>query len=149
MGINLVVIIENSKKISLEEFKEGLLNDQWGKYGWAWPEDDDVWEEFRWKKKRYFTWIFSPRAPYIDIYGTDSDSAEENPYRLLFFKVMRIAEKLAGGPVYVGIDMFHCRLPDDCPHGKFSLPPELDFYWEEWREVADRFDPPEGTNFVY
>ncbi len=120
MGINLVVIIENSKKINLKKFKDGLRSDRWGKYGWKWPEKD-AWEEFRCKRKRYFTWIYSPREPYIDIYGTDSKPAEENHYRLLFFKVMRVAEKLACGPVYVGIDMFYCKTPVDCSNEEFSL----------------------------
>jgi hypothetical protein len=148
MGINLVVIVENSKKISLKEFREGLLKDRWGRYGWRDEDIEDVWEEFKWKRKRYFTWILSPRAPHIDLYA--DEPPEDNPRRVLLFKVLRVVESLAGGPVYVDSDFFYHKAPDDdIPGEEFTLPPELDLFWPNWREVADRAELREVFDFVY
>jgi len=148
MGINLVVIVENSKGISLKEFREGLLKDRWGRYGW-WDEDmEDVWEEFRWKRKRYFSWILSPREPHIDIFS--DEPIEDNPLRVLLLKVLRVVESLAGGPIYLGSDFFYLKAPDEAtPRTKFSLPSKLDLLWPNWREVADRVELKKITDFVY
>jgi hypothetical protein len=66
MGVNLVVIAENSRGITIDKFRRGLREDQYGRLAWA-EEDEDTeyltWEGFEFKGKSYFTWVFSPREP--------------------------------------------------------------------------------------
>ena len=60
MGVQLIVIIENVKKVSQEE-----LNKVFGVHVFEYKEGKDitpVWELFEWKGKVYATWNFTPRV---------------------------------------------------------------------------------------
>jgi hypothetical protein len=156
MGINLVAIVENSKGISLEDFKKKLLEDPYGKYAWdEWINDDgsliQSWDEFKFEGKMYFTWELSPREPPIGLYAdSDDEKPEENSKRLLLFKVLLAVERVAGGPVYIGNDVVCLSNPKYAMQKwEFFLPSPLDFYWKNWREVAEKFQVPEGTVFTY
>jgi len=47
MGMNAVVIVENSRHIPFTEFIRGLESDKWGKRAFAWRDDHfEVWREF-------------------------------------------------------------------------------------------------------
>jgi hypothetical protein len=154
MGIKLVAIVENSKGISMDEFKEGLLNDKYGKHAWdEWTDPDGrvikSWEEFEYKGRRYFSWVLSPKETYFSLYETD-ELPEDNPLRVLLFKVLLSVERIAGGPVYIGNDLFCLRTPEEeTEKFKFFLPYKLDSLWESWREVAEKFGVPDNLCFIY
>ena len=82
--------------------------------------------------------------------GQRGEEASDNPLRVLLFKVLRVAESLAGGPVFIGNDVVHRKSPEYClDEDEFSLPCELDSLWPEWRKVADETQIPETTYFIY
>jgi len=150
MGINFVVIVENSRGISLEEFKEGLLQDPVvGPYAWnAFPGDDPYdfppWEAFEWEGKRYFTWNFTPRLSTFYFYEFDPRTDEPDECAITFLKIMLLVEQVAGGPVHVSIDVVQLSRPpeEEDPPFPFYIPSELDFQVEGWREIARRDAPP-------
>jgi len=141
MGINVVVLVENRRQISLDEFAEGLLADEWGQQAWN-GRDDKVkaWKEFEWEGKNYFSWRFTPRFAYLGLFNPEwgSDYPDvENVVQVTFLKVMRVVERLAGGPIYIGNDVVSPKVPEDADlHGTgFYLPVELDILLSKWREV--------------
>lgn len=148
MGVNAIIIVENSRKISLNEFASGLLADPWGK--WAWnsihlDEREDIpqcWVEFVWEGKQYFSWIYTPRYRYlglIDLDDEDVDPGHVKTVHITFLKVMHAVEKIAGGPVYVGDDVIFAHTPEDALEAKdsFYLPIELDYMVADWRKTAE------------
>ncbi|MBI1923938.1 hypothetical protein HYR99_06770, partial [Candidatus Poribacteria bacterium] len=60
-----------------------------------------------------------------------------NVVQVTFLKVMRVVERLAGGPIYIGNDVVSPKVPEDADlHGTgFYLPVELDTLLSKWREV--------------
>ncbi len=150
MGVNAVVIVENSKGISLAEFKRKLQDDRWGKRAWRfYYEDESEWSEFEFEGKRYFTWTSTPRFGHLGLYEYDEEP-DANPYRILFFKIMLAVEKISGGPVFVGNDMVNLHHPDEAtPKYPFYLPPELDYWWRNWREIAEKFDVSDDVHLIY
>ncbi len=64
------------------------------------------------------------------------------------FKALRVAESLAGGPVYIGNDvMSRFRPPDpfdEDDDDPFHLPFELDMLFDDWREIAAQEITPEA-----
>jgi len=143
-----VAIVENSKGISLKEFSREVFLDRWGRKSfWGEEYDSEAFEEFVWKGKRYFTWALSPRVSYLGIY--DEEPPQENPMRVLLFKVFRVMERLAGGPIYVGNDIVDSKHPESSEAEAFHLPSSLDSLWPQWREVADRVELDEEVFFIF
>jgi len=143
MGMNAVVIVENSRHMSFTEFIRGLESDKWGKRAFAWVENHhDVWKEFEWEGKKYFSWMFSPRILHTGLYDYESDWDHEKPdasndVQITFLKILLAVEKLAGGPVYVGNDVICPKLPrENEEHDEeFFFPAELDSILTHWRNV--------------
>ena len=76
MGVQLIVIIENVKKVSQEE-----LNKAFGVHVFEYKGGKDitpVWELFEWKGKVYATWNFTPRV-FDGMYELFMASLEEDP----------------------------------------------------------------------
>lgn len=142
MGVNAVVIVENSHHISLEQFAKGLLDNPWGKRARN-PFDDEViesWTGFEWDDRSYFSWLFTPRYVHLGFEKLHLESGDPDfdcPVQLTFLKTMVIVEEIAGGPVYVGNDVVCKHTPSDCPEEdmEFYLPLELDFIIPNWRKV--------------
>ena len=137
MGVNAVVIVENSRNVSLEDFISGLRQDLWGQRA---VDRYNGWEEFNWEGKNYFSWLSGPRVGQIELYDEgDSAPFEDNPVQLTFLKVMLVVERLAGGPVYVGNDAVNRHLPEEVytDDEAFFLPAMLDGLIPKWREVAN------------
>jgi hypothetical protein len=148
MGVNAIVIVENRREISLNEFAAGLLADPWGKRAWNslhLAEREDLpqsWIEFDWESKRYFSWIYSPRYRYLGLIDLDDDDVDPGVVKIVhitFLKVMHAVEKIAGGPVYVGNDVISTRTPSEVLEDEypFFLPSQLDFIVPDWRKTAE------------
>ncbi len=143
MGINAVVIVENSRPVSFEEFNAGLRADKWGNRALDSADNEKEfksWTEFQWDGKRYFSWVFAPRYPHLhfeDVEGDDPDPGY--PAQITFLKIMLTAEKIAGGPVYVGNDVVCKATPFDFPGEEpgFYVPSSLDWLIPNWRKVED------------
>ena len=138
MGVNAVVIVENSLNISLRDFTRRLREDPWGIH--ASDKHEEGWEEFIWKGKRYLSWVWGPRVGYLGLYTTETNAPDiDNPVQLTFLKVMLTVERLAGGPVYVGNDVVNKHSPEevDTPEEAYFLPPLLDHLIPQWREVEN------------
>ncbi|UCH97973.1 MAG: hypothetical protein JSV88_14255 [Candidatus Aminicenantes bacterium] len=145
MAVNAIVIVENSKQISLKEFARGLKNDPWGKLAWftIHKETDDItdsWEEFQWEGKQYFSWRTTPIFRYLGFFEpeVDTDPEEIKIVHITFLKAMLSVEKIAGGPVYVGDDIVDRHTPADVLEDErpFYLPLDLDLLIPGWREKA-------------
>jgi len=161
MGVNAIVIIENSKRITRRAFVAGMQQDPWGRHlicQWQRHPDTDSWGSFKWQGRRYFTLHCAPRYRWLGLAGFDAngqprpwqDSPVEavsyeppqphidpdNPYHLTFLKAMLAAERLAGGPVMVSNDVVCASSPGKVSHREgFSLPTDLDWQLNSWREV--------------
>jgi hypothetical protein len=140
-GVNVVVMVENSHNLSLQNFVERMCSDEWGiraideRAEYA----EDNWATFRWEGKECFAWLDTPRERHIDLYGGFDP---ENPVQMTFFKILCSVEAIAGGPLYVGNDVVHSRLPpleDDSEEAaeSFWRPSELDYLIPNWREAKD------------
>jgi len=147
MSVDLIVIVENSNNVTLEAFKHGMLQDQVaGEFAWLRYADNNdpdftPWEEFIWKDKRYFTWLYTPRNSTVNLYDFDEEEDEPDEYDITFFKVMLRVEELAGGAVYVGNDILNKYCPseglgDEDDEDDFWLPFNLDSLRGNWRETA-------------
>lgn len=146
MGINLVVFVENCRQISLDTFKQQLLQDPAiGRFVWNSHRADSDWQpwgEFVWEGKAYFTWLSSPRISSFDPYAFDPAEVEPTDSEITFLKIMALVEQVAGGPIYLGNDVVLAKEPpeededDDDPDFSFWIPAELDSYCKQWREIA-------------
>lgn len=146
MGVNFVVILENSRHISIQKFKEVLIKDPVvGFHAWSdFPEDEESpckchpWEEFEWENKRYFTWNFAPRLSTFNFYEFDANVDEPDACMITFLKIMLLAEQAAGGPVHISNDVVQLSHPDEAEDSRmtFYIPGELDEWVENWREIA-------------
>ena len=137
MGVNAVVIAENSLGISLKDFMKGLREDPWGIH--ASDKLDEGWGAFDWNGKRYLSWLYAPRVRYLELYATEMNAPDiDTSVQLTFLKVMLAVERLAGGPVYVGNDAVHRHLPEEVNAHEEAcfLPPLLDNLIPQWREVG-------------
>lgn len=137
MGVNAVVIVENSQNITLDDFKGRILQDHdLGELVWnALPNATyPPWEEFEWQGKQYFSWIFTPRVSYLNLYHEDNDAPTD--VQITFFRCMLLVERAGGGPIYVGNDVIDHHTPSDFPEEEFWLPPALNSLWPNWREIA-------------
>jgi hypothetical protein len=145
MGVNVIVIVENSRDTTLDAFRDFLLQDKdLGPLVWNSFEDDTMlpWEEFTWEGKKYFSWIFTPRFTYLNLYRQEGEAP--TPIQITFFRCMLLVEQAAGGPIHVGNDIIDRRTPSDFPEEPFWLPFELDAWWPNWREIAQTpLDPNE------
>jgi hypothetical protein len=144
MGVDAVLMVENSRQISLELFlyeweKNSLLN---------FPKSPDFtsWIEFEWDGKRYFS-LTSGTPRYKSLisrfYDFESEIYDDNPdfdpdILIPFLKITLTAEKIAGGPVYLGNDAINLTEPPDDPETNdfFSIPMEIDSMIHDWREMA-------------
>lgn len=143
MGANFVVIVEKSKPISLEDFKNEIRKH--GEFGsWIWRDapmpDYAPWKEFAWREKSYFTWLSSPRYKfYRDLHDEEKWLS---PYAITFFKMMLLIEQAAGGPIFIGNDELEEKYPcaDETGYVTFRLPTELDWYRRDWRDIAIRLE---------
>ncbi|MCB1189770.1 MAG: hypothetical protein H7A23_00720 [Leptospiraceae bacterium] len=144
MGINLVVITENSKNLSLKGFRDALLQEPLiGKIAW-----DKHWEEFDWEGKKYFTWILAPRISAFDPYSFKPEAPTYT--EITFLKIMLLVERITGGTIYIGNDAVHIEHPnrEDEKHGfMFWIPPELDYICKDWRETASKHTEKLGLIF--
>ena len=147
MGINLVVIVENSNGVSLQEFKEALLQEPllgplaWNSMRGHRGDELSPWEEFSWEGKAYFTWILSPRLSSFELHELPGEPDAVEGHSITFLKIMRLVEQIAAGPVCTGHDMVNLVHPADAdePRGQsFWLPLELDFQLKDWRDIAQR-----------
>lgn len=151
MGVDVVVMVENSRNIFLADFLDSMKKDEWGKrycHSLSIDPEDTPWAEFEWEGKRYFSLIYgSPRyfRIFTKEYDLESESYCDNPKfdymtQLSFLKAMLTAEKLAGGPVYLGNDVIYSTLPSEHPEDDkfFYIPSEMDIMIENWREIANR-----------
>lgn len=134
MGVNAVVIVENSRNILFNKFISALKADMFGRFAW---NSEDAWDEFKWEGKRYFSWDHPPKTFHLDLYNFDRDSDEpdaDNRAQLTFLKVMYLIEELAGGPVFVGNDVgdFHTPAIAESVGESFFLPPKLDILLPNW-----------------
>jgi hypothetical protein len=135
MGVQLVVIIENVKKVSQEE-----LNKAFGVHVFEYKGEKDitpVWELFEWKGKVYATWNFTPRV-FDGMYELFMASLEGDPlskvdkdarmrWESLRKYLVRVREFLGNGRVYIGNDVVYFRDPDSAKRFReeFFLPPEV------------------------
>jgi len=144
MGVDAVLIVENSRWVSLEQF----LNEWEKKYLLIFPESFDVtsWIEFEWEGKWFFSLISgTPRYKFLISHHYDFESKTyfDNPdfdpvVLISFLKIALAAEKIAGGPVYLGNDVINLSEPPDDPETDdfFSIPLEIDMLIHNWREIA-------------
>jgi hypothetical protein len=132
MGVRLVVIIENVKKVSQEE-----INKAFGVHVFEYNESKDViptWELFEWEEKIYATWNFPPRV----FEGMDELFLLEDPlsevdkdikmkWESLRKYLARVRQFLGNGKVYIGNDFVYFSHPDIAKRFKeeFILPPEI------------------------
>jgi hypothetical protein len=144
MGVDAIVIIENSRNSTLDAFIEGMRADQWGK-SYSGSADEPVWECFEWEGKTYFSLIRgNPRYARLYRNGWDFEGKKAYPNprfnhvaQAAFCKAMAVAEELAGGPVYLGNDVIWHKTPDRIYRNEtFLLPPELEVMVEDWRTIA-------------
>lgn len=159
MGVNVVVIAQNQRGISLKNLLEQLAGDRYGIHaarGFADPaaaSDDDPlrrpWLEFTWEGQRYFSWLHSPRLRYLDLYQEEASAPNpHNAMQITFLRIMVVLEKLTGGMIYVGNDVIDRRYPE--PPGdreEFFPPMRLDDLIPDWRR-AGAIEPAE-TGLVF
>jgi hypothetical protein len=149
MGVDAVLMVENSLRISLEKFLEKMPMDDWGKRSiFNFPESPDFssWIEFEWKGKCYFSLVSGvPRYKFLirKCYDFKSKIAYDNPdfdskIQIPFLKIALSAEKIAGGPVHLGNDVIYSKeSPEDIDADDFfTIPMELDSVIPEWRKIA-------------
>jgi hypothetical protein len=153
MGVNAIVIVENSNNISLHKFIDQLKDDEWGQRAVdTWRDNEYTsWEEFEWEGKQYFSWMHTPRVAHIDLYSADNadDVDSTNDIQMTFLKIMCAVERIAGGPVYVGNDVLNDHAPDDAEgsSSEFWLPFRLDSLIPKWRDAAEL--PVEDPQLVF
>jgi hypothetical protein len=135
MGIWLVVIIENVKKVSQEE-----INEAFGVYVFEYGGGKSItpqWELFEWKGKIYATWNFPPRV-FDGMYELFMSSLEGDPWskvdedirrtwESLRKYLARVREFLGNGKVYIGNDFLYFSNPNEAQEfgEEFVLPPEI------------------------
>ena len=149
MGVDAVLMVENSRNISLEAFLHSLEMDAWGRHSllrYSSEPDFTAWIEFEWEGKRYFslrsgTPRYSRLVPHH--YDFESENFYDNPdfdsaIQALFLKTALAAETIAGGPVHLGNDVIHrSEPPEDIENDEiFSIPMEIDSLINNWREIA-------------
>lgn len=149
MGVDAVLIVENSRGISLEKFLFDIERDNWSKCtidAASNSPDCPSWIEFEWEGIRYFS-LASGTARYKFLmprqHDFNSNTTYENPdfdreILISFLKIALAAERIAGGPVYLGNDAIHqIEPPEDIEEdGFFSIPFEIDSLIPEWRQIA-------------
>ena len=129
MGVDAVLIVENSRGISLEKFLFDIEKDDWSKctrYAASESPDYPSWVEFEWEGIRYFSLASgTPRYKFLMPRQHDFklNTTYENPdfdreVLISFLKIALAAEKIAGGPVYLGNDAIHqIEPPEDIEEG--------------------------------
>ncbi|MEA3357817.1 MAG: hypothetical protein U9R17_00150 [Thermodesulfobacteriota bacterium] len=147
MGVDVIVMVENTREISLEDFFESMDKDKWGKrWGYhSFSYNLKLWTEFEWEGKRYFFLTCGPRysrlvARYDFGLGEYYDNPDfDSEIQVPFLRAMLAAERIAGGPVFLGNDAVWVRDPSENPKENryFSIPPELGVIIKNWREIAE------------
>ena len=153
MGVDAVAMVENSRNLSLSEFIHAMEEDEWGKLSISTfsvetaEPDYTSWIDFEWEGNKYFS-LRSGAPRYRRLipveYDFESEKYSGNPdydpdIQIPFLKIMRAAEKIAGGPVHLGNDVVWGQEPaeeideDDL----FFLPPRIDDMIDNWKEIAD------------
>jgi hypothetical protein len=151
VGVNVVVTVENSHHLSLQNFVQRMRADEWGARAIDERAEyaEENWTTFCWEGKEYFAWLDTPREQHIDLYGGYD---AENPVQMTFFKILCSVEEIAGGPLYVGNDVVHSRLPpleedSEAAIENFWRPSKLDYLIPNWRDAKDI--PVENPYLVY
>jgi hypothetical protein len=145
MGVDAVVIVENNRNLTVDAFVAKMNADPWGKRYAFESSGEPAWTFFEWEGKAYFSLTSGyPRYMWLfeDEWDFERDKRYPNPrfsYRsqVGFCKAMQVAERIAGGPVFLGNDVIYARTPG-VTHGNetFMLPPELDVMLGNWRAIA-------------
>jgi hypothetical protein len=76
MGVNAIVIIENSKRITRRAFVAGMEEDAWGRYlvpHWRNFPAMRSWGSFKWQGRRYFTLHSKPRYRWLGLAGFNAN----------------------------------------------------------------------------
>jgi len=151
MGVEAVVIVENPSAISLDRLGQLLEAEGWGRYAVTRLDGRLLWETFDWEGRRYFSWQSGPRFRYLGFSGEDGEGSAARPdapdpnnsVQLTFLKAMSALERIAGGPVYLGVDTVNARTPAMAQafNEPFHLPPKLDDWMGNWR-AAEQLDVP-------
>ena len=145
MGVDLVVIVENSKNISLQAFKTAILQESvlgslvWNSFGGYEGDEIAPWEEFAWEGKTYFSWRFPPRLSTFNVYELPEEPDDLDAREITFLKIAWLLEQLAGGPVHIGNDVVNPSHPGDVDEQRedpFWLPLTLDSQLKNWRAIA-------------
>jgi len=150
MGVDAVLIVENSRKISLDNFLKKMSMDDWGKrsiFNFSKESPDfSSWIEFEWAGKCYFSLVSDlPRYKFLirKSYDFKSKTSYDNPdfdskIQISFLRIAVAAEKIAGGPVHLGNDVINsAELPDDIDEcERFTIPTEIDCVIPDWRMIA-------------
>lgn len=144
MSVDAILIVENSRQISLEQFQREIKTDDWSKSSEL--LDYFSWIEFKWDGIAYFSLASgAPCFKFLMPESCDSKSqiAYDNPdfdpdAQTSFLKIALAAEKIAGGPVYFGNDVVNQREPSEDieENDFFSIPLEIDSLIPEWRQIA-------------
>jgi hypothetical protein len=159
MGVNVVVIAQNQRGVSLKNLMEQLASDRYGIHAargianHTEASDDEPlrrpWLEFTWEGQRYFSWLDSPRLKYLDLYQEEANAPNPcNAMQITFLRIMVVLEKITGGMIYVGNDVINRRYPE--PPGdreEFFLPMRLDHLIPDWRR-AGAIEPAE-TGLIF
>ena len=149
MGVDAVAMVENANDISLDDFIRQMKQNRWGVMsceGAPLAPDDTPWIEFEWEGGKYFSLACTPRYRRLLAleYDFERDEFQENPdfdpeVQLRFLRIMRAAEKIAGGPAYLGVDTVNDKAPPEIVEDRkfFMLPSLMDHMIEDWRAIAD------------
>jgi hypothetical protein len=158
MGVNVVVIAQNQRGISLKNLIEQLASDRYGihaarGFAAAAASDDEPlrrpWLEFTWEGQRYFSWLGSPRLRHLDLYQEEASAPNpNNAMQITFLRIMGVLEKITGGMIYVGNDVIDRRYPEPpSDREEFFLPMRLDALIPDWRR-AGAIEPAE-TGLIF
>lgn len=110
MGVDVVVMVENSRNIFLADFLDSMKKDEWGRlycHSLSIDPEDTPWEEFEWEGKRYFSLIYgSPR--YFRIFTKEYDLESKSYCDNREKRVRRIIQ-----PILAGKDQPEQLIEDD------------------------------------
>ena len=147
MGVDVIVMVENTREISLEDFCESMDNCEWGKrWGYhSFSYNFKLWIGFEWEGKRYFFLTCGPRySRLVAMYDFGLGEYYDNPdfdseIQVPFLRAMLAAERIAGGPVFLGNDAVWVLDPSENPgeNRYFFIPPKLGVIIKDWREIAE------------
>lgn len=82
MGINAIVIAENTNRLSLEVFGKRLGADVWGQFAAHRVEGRLLWATFDWERGSFLSWLTSPRWRYLGFdpkWATPGDRSRPDP----------------------------------------------------------------------